>query len=133
MKNTFIILLSVSLLFGCSNKHADHGQRDQAPSATPAIDRVKVGEDVAWSDGYVLRVARRDGASLGGIRITYKGPDGQVTTTTADKGTASSSGAIERHGVKYTNFVTIVLENARAQRADGTVQEYKQAKFLLLP
>ena len=132
MKNTFVILLSAFLLFGCSNKEADHGDRQpQTPSAIPAIELVKAGQDVAWSDGYVLHVGSRDGASLGGIRITYKGPDGQVTTTTADKGTVSSSGAIEAHGVLYTNFVRIVLENARAQRADGTIQEYKVARFTL--
>jgi PBP1b-binding outer membrane lipoprotein LpoB len=149
MKNTLVILLSAFLLFGCSNKHADDGDRqpetrqslqqstqgprvqDQAPSAVPAIDLVKAGEDVAWSDGYVLHVARRDGASLGGIRITCKGKDGQVTTTTADKGTVSNSGAAESHGVLYTNFVRITLENAHAQGADGTVKGYKQARFFL--
>lgn len=101
----------------------------------PAMDRVKAGKDVAWNDGYVLHVATRDGASLGGIRITHKGQDGQVTTITADKGTASSVGSIEKNGVLYTNFVKIVLVNARAQRADGTVQEYgdKETKVMLIP
>jgi hypothetical protein len=147
MKNTFVILLSAFLLFGCSKEQADHGDRppearqspqqttqgprveDQALSAVPAIDLIKAGQDVAWSDGYVLHVARRDGASLGEIRITCKGKDGQVTTTTADKGTVSNSGAVESHGVLYTNFVRIVLENAHAQGADGTVKEYEQALF----
>jgi hypothetical protein len=151
MKNTISILLLAFLVFGCSNKNSDPGARqpetrqspqqateaphsqEQAPSAIPAIDLVKAGQDVAWSGGYVLHVASRDGASLRGIRITYKGKDGQVSTTTADQGTVSCSGAIEDYktGGYYTNFVRIVLENARAQRADGTVQEYKEARFTL--
>jgi uncharacterized lipoprotein YajG len=120
MKNTLLILLSAFLLFGCSKKNA-----------VPAIDLVKAGKDVAWSDGYVLHVVRRDGASIEGIRIVHKGQDGQVTTTTADSGTVSSLGAVEKGGVLYTNFVNIVLENAHAQRADGAVKEYKEVKFFL--
>jgi hypothetical protein len=123
MKNTLLILLSAFLFFGCSKKHP--------ASAVPAIDLVEAGKDVAWSDGYMLRVARRDGASLEGIRILHKGQDGQVTTITADKGTVSGLGAVEAHGVLYTNFVNIVLENAHAQRADGSIKEYKTAKFFL--
>jgi hypothetical protein len=126
MKTLFPILLSSLFLFGCSKK------------AVPAIDLVKAGRDIAWneSDGStnVLHVDRRTGDSLEGIRVVHTGKDGTVIMT-ADSGKvyAYPSGRDTIGGLLYTNFAKIALENVHAKKADGTVNEYKDAYFFMHP
>ena len=43
--------------------------RKKGASKGSAIDRVQSGQEVAWADGYVLTVAKREGGSLEGVRI----------------------------------------------------------------
>ena len=75
------------------------------------------GTDVAWSDGNVLHVTKRDGTSLEGIRVVHTDASGQVTTITADKGTvALGSGTTTTGGVvTSTNGVLILLQDAHLQ------------------
>lgn len=72
MKNTLTVLLLGLLLCGCSQK--------QATSATPAIDLVEARKAVEWSNGYVLYVGKRSGASLEDIHVSYKDPKGRDVT-----------------------------------------------------
>ena len=100
MKNTIIIILSGLLLCGCSKKHA--------ASASPVADLVQAGTDATWRDGSVLRITKRDGASLQGVTFIEKLPTGQTQTFSADTATLSAdpsdtdnnSFIITLHGVK---------------------------------
>jgi hypothetical protein len=80
MKITLFIILSAVILCGCSKK--------------PAIGRIQAGRDIAWLDGEVLHIEKRDGYSLEGIRIVHKLADGSEETTTADKGTFMIAGKL---------------------------------------
>jgi hypothetical protein len=109
MKNTLLILLSGLLLCGCSKMPAS--------SAHPASDRIVAGTDVAWNDGIVLHVTKRDGTSLEGIRVVHTDASGQVTTITADKGTVELGSTTTTTGgvVTSTNGVMILLQDAHLQ------------------
>jgi hypothetical protein len=102
MKNTLTIILSGLLLCGCSPKQASSSSR-------PAIDLVEAGKDIAWRDGYVLRVTKRDGTSLEGIQISAMSAAGQ-TTMSADTGTVSP---VVEGNVMNDSSVIITLHNAR--------------------
>ena len=106
MKNTLLILLSGLLLCGCSKM--------PATSAHPASDLIVAGTNIAWSDGCVLHVTKRDGTSLEGIRVIHTDASGQVVTITADKGTVGlGSSTITTGGVvTATNAVGILLQDA---------------------
>ena len=106
MKTTLTILISGLLLCGCAQR--------QATSAHRAIDSIQAGKDLIWANGLVLRVAKRDGDSVEGIRIVSETSDGQQTTTTADTGTLSS-GSVESPG--DTRSVRLTLHNAQSQSA----------------
>lgn len=61
-----------------------------------AIDLVQVGKDTDWRGGYVLHIAKRDGASIEDIQISRPStwsPDDQKTTITADTGSLSPGSA----------------------------------------
>jgi len=109
MKNTLLILLSGLLLCGCSKM--------PATSAHPASDLIVAGTNIAWSDGYVLHVTKRDGTSLEGIRVVHTDASGQVTTITADKGTVQLGSTTTTTGgvVTSTNGVMISLQDAHWQ------------------
>ena len=111
MKTTFTFLLLGALLCGCSKKHA------ALPSGPPARDLVVAGKDVAWSDGYILHVAKRDGDLLEGIHVVHKDASGKVATITADAGSIQPGIATMRvDGVLVsTNVVTIILQDAQFQ------------------
>ncbi len=97
MKNTLTIILSGLLLCGCSKK--------------PAIDLVQAGKDTSWNHGsYDLQVAKRDGDSLGGIRLVLKTSSGQDTIITADTGTVTA-GSVENPA--DPNCVRVTLFNAQ--------------------
>jgi hypothetical protein len=81
MKYTLVILLSVVILSGCSKK--------QATPASQAIDLVVAGKDIAWRDGYVLHVTKRDGSSLEGITISGMRAGSHNQTMLADTGTVA--------------------------------------------
>ena len=102
LRITFIILLSGLAFCGCSRKH------DAAKGS--AIDLVKSGQDLAWPDGYVLRVTKRAGGSLKGIQIVKTPPDGQKKPIVADKGTVAKGAD--------PNSVKITLYKAQVQRGN---------------
>ena len=106
MKTTLTILISGLLLCGCAQR--------QATSAHRAIDAIEAGKEVVWNDGLVLRIMKRDGDSVEGIRIVSKSSDGQETTTTADSGSLSP-GSVENPA--DTHSVRITLRNAQIQGA----------------
>ena len=99
------------------NARIKNYQKLHETSARPASELVEAGKDVAWSDGYVLHVAKRDGSSLEGIHVVHKNFNGQVTTIIADKGTLQpGSTTIAKNGVvTTTNAVTIILLEAQFQ------------------
>jgi hypothetical protein len=109
MNNTLLILLSGLLLYGCSQKHA--------PPARSASELVEAGKDIAWSDGYVLHVTRREGLTLGGIRIVKTETNGRVFTITADRGTLDSQPRTQRKGgvILSTIILTITLHDVQVQ------------------
>ena len=119
MKNTLLILLSGLLLCGCSKM--------PATSAHPASDLIVAGSDIAWSDGYVLHVTKRDGTSLEGVRVVHTDASGQVTTITADKGTVELGATTTTTGdvVTSTNGVMILLQDAHWQNV-ATNQVFKE-------
>jgi ATP-dependent Clp protease ATP-binding subunit ClpA len=100
MKTACMLILSGLVLCGCS--------QEQASSAGPAIDLVRAGKDTTWSNGYVLHVTKRDGASLEGVTISAKLPNGQTQAFSADTATLSgvpnatddSSVMVTLHGAK---------------------------------
>jgi len=110
MKYTLIILLSGLVLCGCSKK--------------PAVELVVAGKDIAWRDGVVLRVTKRDGASLEGVQITTiqiaaTAANGKPMTTASNTITADtatlSPGSVEDAADK--NCVQITLHNAQVHSA----------------
>jgi hypothetical protein len=111
MKHTLLIILSGLLLCACSKMPAS--------STHPASDRIVAGTDVAWSDGYVLHVTKRDGTALEGIRVVHTDASGQVTTITADKGTVALGSTTTTTGgvVTSTNGAMILLQDAHWQNA----------------
>jgi len=123
MKNILLILLSGLVLCGCSKKHA--------VSSRPASELVEAGKDVAWSDGYVLHVASRDGVSLEGIRIVKTETNGQVAMITADKGTLQPQAAtLRKDGVIIsTNTLMLTLQDAHFQGV--TTQTIKELTLSL--
>ncbi len=99
MKSTLTtLLLSLSLL-GCSEKHT--------ALTGSAIDRIQPGKDISFGS-YVLHVEKREGASVQGVRITSREPDGQTATVTAERGTLSQ--AADR------SFITVVLSDAQMEK-----------------
>lgn len=116
MKTTHTILLLGLLLCGCSKK--------------PAVTFIEAGKNVAWSDGkytHVMHIAKRDGVSLEGIRVSDTDPYGQVTTITADKGTLDTNWvSIMSYGIEQTNAVFIHLHDAQLQNAttNQSIKEY---------
>jgi hypothetical protein len=123
MKNILLILLSGLVLCGCSKKHT--------VSSRPARELIEAGKDVAWSDGYILHVAQRDGDSLQGIHVVHKDASGQVATITADKATIQpGSDTMTKDGVLVTtNAVTIILQDAQFQGV--TTQAIKELTLIL--
>ena len=116
--------LSYQWLFNVTNMPAS--------SAHPASDLIVAGKDVAWSDGYVLHVTKRDGSSLEGIRVIHNDASGRVTTITAAKGTvAPGSTTITTDGVVTSiNAVMIILQDACFQNAT-TNQVIKELSIVL--
>ena len=87
-------LISAFLVFGCSQQNA-------------ALNAVVAGTNVVCDDGhFVVFVAKRDGNSLEGVKITVTAPDGKVTTLTADKGTLFKSEKPNCFKVKLFNGIT---------------------------
>lgn len=107
MRITFIILVLGLFCCGCSPK--------QDPARPSAIDQIVAGQDVTWANGFVLRVAKRDGNSLEGIQITHAIP-GELTVIKADKGTVSPGS--DRTSVK------IDLHDAQVQRGNNKFQNH---------
>ena len=119
MKTTLTILVSGLLLCGCAQR--------RATSAHRAIDFIEPGKDVVSDNGAVLRVAKRDGDSVEGIRIVSKTSDGQEVTTTADTGTLSP-GSVENPADIHS--VRITLHNAQSQT--GTMRATAETMILVL-
>jgi hypothetical protein len=111
MRITFSVLLSGLLFCGCVHK--------QATPAGSAIDLIQTGTDTTWPGGYVLHVTQRDGSSLRGIRLVQSRPDGVTITHTAEVG-AVSPGKLKDSAA--TNFVTIVIHNAKAEGVTASGQ-----------
>lgn len=100
MKSTLtILLLSLSLL-GCSQK--------QTALTGSAIDRIQPSKDISFGS-YVLHVEKREGASIEGVRITSREPNGQIATVTAERGTLSQAA--------NRSFITVVLHDAQIEKA----------------
>ena len=108
MKHTLTVLLSGLLLCGCSQK--------PATSARPAIDLVEASKNVAWSDGYVVSIGKRDGTALEAVVVSKTGSDGKKRTFTADIATLLSG---SEGSPTDENFVRIILHNAQ-DNLDGT-------------
>lgn len=108
----YLSLITLALfaagLTGCS-------MHSRAASTRPAIDLVKAGKDVAFPEGYILHVAKREGNSLEGIRIRVTSPDGQTKEITADQGTIQPGVALRPGFPEYNaaNQITITLHNAK--------------------
>jgi hypothetical protein len=97
MKSTLTILALAFLFCGCSKK--------------PAIDFVQAGKDTTWNQGaYNLQVAKRNGDSLGSIRLVLKTSGGQDTIITAETGTVTA-GSVENPA--DPNCVRVTLFNAQ--------------------
>jgi tRNA A-37 threonylcarbamoyl transferase component Bud32 len=133
---TFILAAGIAYGFarigGPDSDGSDSDGVSPASSAQPASDLVVAGEDVSWSDGYVLHVAKRDGSSLKGIRVVHKDASGQLTTITAGKGTLTlGSVTTTTDGVvTSTNDVMIDLQDAYFQNAT-TNQVIKELSIVL--
>jgi hypothetical protein len=104
MKTRLAVLLSGLLLCGYAGQ--------QASLAGPAIDRVQAGKDTAWRGGYLLHVAKRDGATLEGIQIATTN-----TVITADSGTVSM-GSLEN--TTDASSMTLTLNNFRAVKTSAS-------------
>jgi len=115
MKNTLTVLLSGLLLCGCSKK--------------PAVDFVVAGKDIAWRDGSVLRVDKRDGTSLEGIHITHSDPNGDRSTLIADTGTISSGSIAD---VTDKKFVKIILHNVHVEKDIGAEKRLIDSKDMTI-
>lgn len=100
MKASLTILILSLFLCGCSRGH------DASSGST--LDRVQAGKDISFGD-YVLHVEKREGSSLGGVRIVSREPDGQTVTITAEKGTLSQG--------SDRSFITVVLHDAHTEKA----------------
>lgn len=109
VKNLFIILAIAFIFNGCSRK--------QETPKSKAIDLIVVGQDVSWADGYVLRVAKRDGPKLQGVQITKTDPNGQVSVFSAEKGTVSK-GADQKS-------VNIILYEVETQRGKNQFKTHR--------
>ena len=126
MKNTLVIAFSLLVLCGCSKHHE-----------IPARNLVVAGKDTAWhgreNENYVLYVAKRDGDSLEGIHIVFRGhPGGPPATITADKGRImQTSDPVPSNGVTYTNTVTIDLDNWRFQTDKTDQTEQTNEDFII--
>jgi hypothetical protein len=117
MKTTLTIILSGLLLCGCSQK--------PATVARPAIDLVESGKDIAWHDGFILRVAKRDGMAIQGVQITGTTPDGQKVVVTAETG-ALSPGSVEN--AADDGSVRITLKNAAIEQRSKTGKTITNAR-----
>lgn len=92
----------LSLFFcGCSLSH------DSTTRA--ALDRVQPGQDISFGD-YVLRIEKREGPHLEGVRIVSREPDGQVLTIRANRGTLSQGA--ER------SLISVTLYDAQTEKAE---------------
>jgi hypothetical protein len=112
MKTYLTALISALLVVGCSQQNA-------------ALNAVVAGTNVVCNDGhFVLFVAKRDGNSLEGIKITVTAPDGMVTTLIADKGNLAKS--------EKTNCFKIKLYNGKAEDGKKT-ETWQLAEFDLRP
>jgi hypothetical protein len=109
MKIYLAILLFSLLLCGCS-------QAQQTPSST-SFDRIQAGKDVSFG-GDTLRVDKRAGTSVEGVRIVSKDADGQVTTTTAKTGTLSPG--TDRFTFKLT-LKDAVIEKPKQKMTCGSL------------
>jgi hypothetical protein len=58
----FLLLLTAGVLGGCS----------PASGARLAAEMVRPGKNITWPDGRVIRVERRDGNELAGIRLEQR-------------------------------------------------------------
>ena len=81
-------------LFGCSRK--------QDASKPGAIDGIQPGQDIAWADGSVMTVTRREGHALEGVRIVRMLSTGQATVISANKGTIEPGA--DAHSVNLTLY-----------------------------
>jgi len=90
----------------------------QATSAHPLIDLVEAGKDLAWGNGWIMHVAKREGSSLEGIRIVIKAPDGQEKTLVAETGMVSKG--------PDDNSVKLILYKVQGQSSNNswTAEEY---------
>ncbi len=112
MKPTLGILLSTMLLCGCSQRH------------TYRIDQtidVVAGKDIVVLD-WTLKVKKRDGNSLEGVRLVNREPDGKETIITADTGTLAQ-------GPKQT--IEVPAANAKDQRRSRVVLIRNSVKLIL--
>jgi hypothetical protein len=105
VKNALIIFISGLLLCGCSQKRV-----------TPAIDFIQVGTYTTWNHGAdgnaVLHVSKREGSSIGGIRLVFMQSGQQETIITADTGILTP-GSFENAADK--NCVQIRLANIQSE------------------
>ena len=109
MKHTLTIILSGLLLCGCSQRQATPAK--QTAQSYPALNLIEDGKDSIWG-GWVLRVAKRDGASLEGVQVSETLSDGQKETITAHAGTVQP---VVSAWVTNDSAVTIYLSNAKIQ------------------
>jgi hypothetical protein len=115
MKNTLLVLLSGSLLLGCSTKQA-------ASSPRQAIDLVKSGTFTKWDRGYVMHVTKRDGTSLEGIELIDTSP-GSMRVFTADTGTIMPG----QDNPIFTAYIK--LYNTRMRDGTGSPEKLGNGNF----
>jgi hypothetical protein len=80
MKMLFVTIGSSLLLCSCNAT---------STNSPPAIDSIQPGKESTWK-GLVLRVDKRSGTKVEGIRLVAKGSDGKEINITAPKGSISS-------------------------------------------
>lgn len=91
-----VLLLGVC---GCSRGHKK--------SARSPLDRIQAGRDVSFGQ-YIVRVAKRQGTTVEGVRVVSRERDGRTATITATKGTLSPGPA--------ASCLTLVLQDAQIQK-----------------
>lgn len=96
MKALVTVLFCMYLFCGCTQNSA--------------VKLVQPGTNIVFNNGhYVLQVARRDGSTIGGVKITITDPKGLVTIMTSDEGKLTN-------GPK-TNSIHISLLSGQVEKA----------------
>jgi len=109
MRKYLVIALLALLIGGCSHKAGSGAQA--------LLDQIVPGQDSTWAGGYVLHVAKREGANVEGIQLIQTTGDGQVTTISAEKGTVGLG--------EDAKNVSLVLFEAQTVRGKIRMQTHR--------